>query len=253
MGQTHDRQQNAPPPEVEEKVAELVDALTNLEMRLGQPSDIPALASAYRQVRQCTSDLRNHGDEVQDINGVFETLERDDAYPAWRRQALLEAYALFFDDVAKTGDPDALRQLPEPPTSEEMGFRPFPEWLANNTSARKPEVHGAHEEFSCVRSRKWEYAIRRKRDDAGAPILRPHLPMASSSSTPTTPAGREIVSQGSSERTCPGAVDPVSNIIELILGRDACCASMRKGQPRSMTVGAPTPHAAPSLVQQRER
>lgn len=212
----------------EVRANKLSHTLRALEACLANPADIGALARAYTAMRARTKEAQESGQLPQ----LLRLLENEDGYPAWRRQALEEAYVLFFDDMAKTGDAAALRILPEPPTSEEMGFKAIPEHIASYKAALKPVVTGSFEDRGCIQSRKWDYDILRDEGLADGPSL------DGNAKNPRVAPARHIVERGSSERYCGASTgrDPVARLFQALLGTEACCAGQRK---------APTPGSAP--------
>lgn len=97
----------------------------------------------------------------KDMEGALQWLGEETVYLPWRRQALEEAYRLFYEDVASSGS-EQVADLPEPPTSEEMGFRKLNEALANNRAIWQAAVRGSYQDSTCVLQKsRWEYQIRR--------------------------------------------------------------------------------------------
>merc|ERR1712151_1135520 len=107
---------------------DLLPRLRELEFQLANPKDVRSVGHAYRRLQIWIERHRYDVDLPQQLN----SLERESQYPAWRRQALQEAYALFFEEAAKTGNALILNELPEPPTSKDLGWLPLPESLASS-------------------------------------------------------------------------------------------------------------------------
>jgi hypothetical protein len=177
-----------------------------LEQQLADPISVASVGQAYRQLHEWTK--RHVWDK--DLQEVLEWLKPDGIYPTWRRQALEEAYRLFYEDVAKEGDPEAISVLPEPPTSEEIGFRRLPEALVSGAAVRAPLFSSFYEDKSTcpiAGRRRWDYEIRRiEAKDRRA-------------------NGREIVPQGVRETkpaTATGGY--VQAIAQVLVPTDQCCA-----------------------------
>merc|ERR1719189_1839823 len=99
------------------------------------------------------------------MEGTLQLLDQETSYVPWRRQALEEAYRLFYDDVATSGS-EQVKALPEPPTSEEMGFRKLNEALANPKAVKQPAIRGSYQDTACMLQKtRWEYQIRRMPPD----------------------------------------------------------------------------------------
>eukprot|EP00418_Pyrodinium_bahamense_P060181 CAMPEP_0179187152 /NCGR_PEP_ID=MMETSP0796-20121207/92857_1 /TAXON_ID=73915 /ORGANISM="Pyrodinium bahamense, Strain pbaha01" /LENGTH=204 /DNA_ID=CAMNT_0020891203 /DNA_START=161 /DNA_END=772 /DNA_ORIENTATION=+ len=173
----------------EAKAHELFDLLVALEAQLADPQSIALVGRTYVRLTAWT---KEHLWDT-DLQEVLEWLQPDPIYPTWRRQALEEAYRLFYDDVAREGDAEAISHLPEPPTSEEIGFRRLPEALVTGAASRAPLFSGTYEDKTAcpLNRRRWEYDIRRTQaKDRPA-------------------SGREIVAKGCSHSGGPCATDYV--------------------------------------------
>lgn len=164
------------------------------------------VGQAYRQLREWTK--RHVWDK--DLQEVLEWLKPDGIYPTWRRQALEEAYRLFYEDVAKEGEAEAIEVLPEPPTSEEIGFRRLPEALVSGAAVRAPLFSSFYEDKTAcpIAGRKrWDYEIRR----IEAKERRAN--------------GRKIVPQGVRETKPVSATGGyVQAIAQVLVPTDQCCA-----------------------------
>jgi len=195
-------------PEVgaEAKAHELFDLLLTLEQQLADPISVANVGQAYRQLHEWTK--RHVWDK--DLQEVLEWLKPDGIYPTWRRQALEEAYRLFYEDVAKEGEAEAIAVLPEPPTSEEIGFRRLPEALVSGAAVRAPLFSSFYEDKTAcpiAGRRRWDYEIRRiEAKDRRA-------------------NGREIVPQGVRETKPASATGSyVQAIAQVLVPTDQCCA-----------------------------
>lgn len=122
---------------------------------------------------------------------------------------------LFFEDCAKQGNPKALDNLPEPPTSREIGYRPLPEALLDPKTTRGAAFSNTYEvgNACCIR-RRWDYDVIRN-----GPRPRPGEKRA---------AGRKIVAKDSNERYCTCATDPVTRLIQVFTPESFCCGRDRK-------------------------
>lgn len=195
----------------EDKAQELCGILKALETQLENPTDFGVIGRTYRRLAEWTWEHRQDGDFLQ----VLEMLAPDHMYPAWRRQALEEAYMLFFEDCAKQGNPKALEQLPEPPTSKEIGYRPLPEGLLDPKTTRGAAFTNTYEAGNpcCIR-RRWDYEVVRN-----GPRPRPGERKT---------VGRKIVAKDSQQRYCACAVDPMTRLMQVLLPESMCCGRERK-------------------------
>eukprot|EP00930_Biecheleria_cincta_P058801 TRINITY_DN4459_c0_g1_i5.p1 TRINITY_DN4459_c0_g1~~TRINITY_DN4459_c0_g1_i5.p1 ORF type:complete len:294 (+),score=44.12 TRINITY_DN4459_c0_g1_i5:31-882(+) len=143
---------------VHQKVTELHGLFRQLEDALANPK-VAAVGDTYRKLAAWNKDHRWD----PDLQSVLEVLSQEHMCPMWRRQALEEAYRLFYDDVAIRGLEEELAQLPEPPTSEDIGFRQLPEALLSSAAARQPVYRGSFEDQNAcmVYRRRWDYEIRK--------------------------------------------------------------------------------------------
>ncbi|CAK9042289.1 unnamed protein product [Durusdinium trenchii] len=176
------------------KAFELLNLYQQLEEALAKPSAVVDVGEAYRQILvwcrahpQCAS--------------VLEILSTEERYPAWRRQALEEAYRLFYDEAALWAAAD-LERLPEPPTSEEIGFRPLPETLVNGKAVEQKTYAGSFTDRSGFFRQTWHYEIHR----------------ISSSGV----SGRRIVALSESRYVCAGDVS--AKLLHTVLP-DECCSA----------------------------
>lgn len=197
---------------LEKKVKEFRSLLKNMEARIANPSDLNAVGNMYSKLLKWSEEhdlqgldwtarhVANH--EVQEI---LEMLEYEPMYPAWRRQALDEAYALLFDDIAKQGDRSAVEALPEPYIPQEVGYRILNEHLLQTFNSKGGVLQGEHDQSGrcyCA-SKKNEYQIR-----CGPPVYY-------DSNREKSVCGREIVATGMSERQC--CLDPISAAVNAIM------------------------------------
>lgn len=209
-------------------VYEFRGLLKNFEARIANPNDLEMVGNAYRSILDWS---KEHDLEFLDwacrypknpiVLEVFDSLEPDPMYPAWRRQALDEAYMLLFEDIAKQGDPIALDVLPEPHIPQETGYRTLPSPLVKATSnfqkgAKANNIYGASvrsaQEFATgtcyCQSKRAEYEIR-----TGPPV---YYDIDRQKSV----CGREIVAHGSTERQC--CLDPVTALVNSIVPQGCC-------------------------------
>jgi hypothetical protein len=205
---------------------EIRSLLKNFEARIANPSDLEMLGTSYQSILDWA---RGHDLEYLDwacrypanpvVLEVFDLLEHDAMYPAWRRQALDEAYMLLYEDLAKQGDPMAIESLPEPHIPQETGYRTLPSPLvraSNDLRKGMPPLtvrHGhEHTTSQCYcASKRFDYEIR-----MGPAVFY-------DSARQKNVCGREIVSRGASERQC--CLDPVTALVQAVLpkgcgGRD---------------------------------
>eukprot|EP00927_Polykrikos_kofoidii_P043197 TRINITY_DN37253_c0_g1_i1.p1 TRINITY_DN37253_c0_g1~~TRINITY_DN37253_c0_g1_i1.p1 ORF type:complete len:403 (+),score=45.21 TRINITY_DN37253_c0_g1_i1:130-1338(+) len=203
-----------------EKTCELLEILTTLEGVLADASNLRSIGRAYRRL----SDWSWTHQFDKGLDDMLKELECEAGYPAWRRQALEESYALFFDDVAQHVNSTEICELPEPPTSEATGFKPISHVLASSRASRSANVSGHFERGSrWLLQRRWDYDIKRN-----SSVFRA-MPRSESG-----PRGREIIERGMQERYCVGAVDPVAVCLRKIFGTEACCVGARK-TPKALT------------------
>lgn len=195
----------------EYKAQELCGILKALEAQLEDPHDFVQIGRTYRGLSEWTWE---HSQD-SDFSEVLAMLAPESMYPAWRRQALEEAYMLFFEDCAKQGNPKALDHLPEPPTSKEIGYRPLPEALLDPKTTRGAAFSNTYEvgNACCIR-RSWNYDVIRN-----GPRPRPGEKRA---------AGRKIVAKDSAERYCTCAVDPLTRLVQAFTPESFCCGRDRK-------------------------
>lgn len=195
-----------------EKAQELCSILKKLEHLLEEPNDYIKIGGTYRQLSEWTWE---HSQD-SDFGEVLALLAPESMYPAWRRQALEEAYMLFFEDCAKQGNPQALDNLPEPPTSKEIGYRPLPEALLDPKTTRGAAFSHMYESGSacCVR-RRWDYDVIRN-----GPRPKPGEKRT---------AGRKIVAKDSTQRYCACATDPLTKFVQAFTPDAFCCGRDRKG------------------------
>lgn len=196
------RQLHAAAGSADGKAGELHDVLAHLEALLRQPRRVEDVVGAYRKLSDWT--YAHQWDD--DLEEVLQKLSTSHDYPPWRRQALEEAYLLFYEDRAQEGNAETLRVLPEPPTSLELGDRRLPEKLMNSRVSRAPLYQNSFEDWSgCLRKQRVEYDIRRTKE------------------------GREIQTRDVSERfECPGN-DPVRQLLA-VFGPSECCSRRVKLQ-----------------------
>lgn len=198
----------------EDKSQELCGILKALEVQLENPTDFGVIGRTYRRLAEWTWEHQQDSDFPQ----VLELLAPEHMYPAWRRQALEEAYMLFFEDCAKQGNPRALDQLPEPPTSKEIGYRPLPEGLLDPKTTRGAAFTNTYEAgHACCIRRRWDYEVQRN-----GPRPKPGERKA---------AGRKIVAKDAQQRYCACAVDPMTKLMQYMLPDGMCCGRERKALP----------------------
>eukprot|EP00930_Biecheleria_cincta_P058800 TRINITY_DN4459_c0_g1_i4.p1 TRINITY_DN4459_c0_g1~~TRINITY_DN4459_c0_g1_i4.p1 ORF type:complete len:316 (+),score=52.07 TRINITY_DN4459_c0_g1_i4:31-948(+) len=188
---------------VHQKVTELHGLFRQLEDALANPK-VAAVGDTYRKLAAWNKDHRWD----PDLQSVLEVLSQEHMCPMWRRQALEEAYRLFYDDVAIRGLEEELAQLPEPPTSEDIGFRQLPEALLSSAAARQPVYRGSFEDQNAcmVYRRRWDYEIR-KTGEVGQPTVQ----------------GRSISFTGHSRYMCAG--DVATKVAQAVLPVESCCAA----------------------------
>eukprot|EP00747_Dinoflagellata_sp_TGD_P221005 gnl/TRDRNA2_/TRDRNA2_92914_c0_seq2.p1 gnl/TRDRNA2_/TRDRNA2_92914_c0~~gnl/TRDRNA2_/TRDRNA2_92914_c0_seq2.p1 ORF type:complete len:319 (+),score=35.89 gnl/TRDRNA2_/TRDRNA2_92914_c0_seq2:95-1051(+) len=240
MGQVESPPIRAPPPDAQvasqhrreavaqgtlAKAQQLQGILANLEVELANATDLAALGDAYRSFSNWAW---VHRDD-EDLDAIMRCLDSDESmYPAWRRQALEEAYILFYEESAKQRNKEALEHLPRPPTSAELGFRRLPLSLTASDSHRRQVYSHAYEEMgACCHQRKWDYDIRRNKDE----VYR----AAVAGGVKRVP-GREITLRDNSARYCACATE--SGTLSFV---DFCCAG-RSGPPEG---SAPAPEKRP--------
>eukprot|EP00439_Symbiodinium_sp_Y106_P081975 s349_g21.t1 len=183
------------------KAFEILGLYTQLEAALEKPTAPADVGQPYRQI---VAWCKAHALDL-DLEGVLEILASEESgYPPWRRQALEEAYRLLYDEAASSGSL-ALDRLPEPPTSEEIGFRPLPEALVSGEAYKQNCYTGCFEDQSTWRMyrRRFDYEIYRV--NAAGFV-----------------AGRKIVSGTQTRSVC--AADVASKVAETLLP-DTCCVS----------------------------
>lgn len=141
------------------KAVELLRFLEALERKLAATPEVDVLGvgKAYADVVAWAG--AHQWDN--DLEGALQWLSQEGGYLPWRRQALEEAYRLFYEDVARSGS-ELVQDLLEPPTSEEMGFRKLNESLANSNAFTQQAVRGSYKDSTCVLQKsRWDYQIRR--------------------------------------------------------------------------------------------
>eukprot|EP00928_Gymnodinium_smaydae_P037273 TRINITY_DN25902_c0_g2_i2.p1 TRINITY_DN25902_c0_g2~~TRINITY_DN25902_c0_g2_i2.p1 ORF type:complete len:256 (-),score=48.55 TRINITY_DN25902_c0_g2_i2:222-905(-) len=216
----------------QERTQEFVATLAALESSLSRGGSAVTVGQAYRQLAELTSARRRD----DDFREILRELELPDGYPAWRRQALEDAYALFYEEIARTGDAEAIRALPEPPTSADRDFQPMPERLASRGAARQPAVRGVYEEASCLRRRTWDYDVLRVSPSVAVADAQPQQVAAGTAAAgerrrggTQAVAGRQIQARGLQERGCaPAAVDPLEHFLRVMFAPGTCCARANK-------------------------
>lgn len=222
------------------KAQELCRLLRSLEDQMASVKDFKRLGQTYRDL----SDWTLHHSEDEDLPQVLQKLTPAHMYPAWRRQALEEAYMLLYEDMAQQGNKDAIENLPEPPTSAEIGFRKLPEGLLNSRDRSHRHFSNAYEAgHPCCYRRRWDYDIRRTSKPVGDLN-------GDKSKSKRVPAGREIVAKEFSSRACPCAADPLGRFMQTLSLKDGCCGRERKGSDiQALTRGQniPKPHQAPAF------
>lgn len=218
-------QERRPPPEfaplppggfgysgsTEDKAEDLCGILRSLEGQLEDPNDFELIGRTYRGLAEWTWEHQ----QDSDFGEVLALLAPEAKYPAWRRQALEEAYMLFFEDCAKQGNPKALDHLPEPPTSREIGYRPLPEALLDPKTTRGAAFSNMYEvgNACCIR-RRWDYDVIRNGPRPRAGEKRA--------------AGRKIIAKENTERYCVCAADPMTKFIQAFTTEAFCCGRDRK-------------------------
>ncbi|CAJ1335221.1 unnamed protein product [Effrenium voratum] len=178
------------------KAFELLNLYKELEESLAL-GELRPVAEAYRQILSWCRARRD-----RDLQSVLELLGTEERCPAWRRQALEDAFRLFYDEAAALGV-EGLAQLKEPPTSEEIGFRQLPEALVDAQAWKRKSYSGFFEESgNLVYRRRWEYEILRV---DGGQIC-----------------GRKIVTAAQSSYICSTAL--AVKAIQTLVPVDECCA-----------------------------
>lgn len=197
--------------QVPQKAKELCGLLRNLEKQMAEVRDFKVLGETYRRLSNWTWEHRTDGD----LPKVLEFLAPESMFPAWRRQALEEAYMLLYEDMAKQGNVEAIEHLPEPPTSAERGDKKIPEGLLNTKSVRGARFTNNYEAgHPCCYRRRWEYDIRRTdKNDVGVLV----------NGQKKSVAGREIIATDFSQRACPCATDPLTRFVKSVFLTDGCC------------------------------
>lgn len=215
------------------RAQELKEVLSRLEAELANPTSASSVGAAYRRLSTWTRDHMWDDDLVN----VLDLLKPAHMYPDWRRQALEEAYVLFYEDVAKQGNREILEELPQPPTSEELGYRTLPEGLVSRGVSQGGVFSHGYEEGSafCVK-RKWEYDIKRTGAEERGEPKRGGGRQA---------LGRQIVSKNRSDRCCVAAVDPVSRVTDYFSASDFCLSRNGRSLFSFMSPGS-SPQALPA-------
>eukprot|EP00435_Cladocopium_sp_Y103_P005484 s3599_g1.t2 len=149
--------------EVKVKALELQQLYQQLETALAKPGALLDVGEAYQQLLTWCKELRK-SDEV--LSGILEILSQEEGFPAWRRQALEEAYRIFYDEAAELAL-EELPKLPEPPTSEDIGFRPLSEALLNGQAVQQEIFAGSFTDSSLLFRRRWDYEIHRIQQTGG--------------------------------------------------------------------------------------
>jgi len=215
-----------------DKAQELCNILKSLEGQLENPTDYGVIGRTYKRLAEWTWEHQ----QDSDFPDVLQLLAPESMYPAWRRQALEEAYMLFFEDCAKQGNPRALEQLPEPPTSKEIGYRPLPEALLDPKTTRGAAFTNHYEAGNacCIR-RRWDYDVVRN-----GPRAKPGEKRA---------VGRKIIPKDNSERYCACAVDPMTKLMQIFVPEAMCCGRDRKVPSPKPDAGAAPPERRPQPQQ----
>jgi len=195
-----------PSNEISEKQVKALELLTlykQLEEVLSKPSfRVGSVGEAYRQILNWCKD---NGRDDATITSILEILSHEERFPAWRRQALEEAYRIFYDEAAQAGLSD-LNELPEPPTSEEIGFRALSETLVDGQAVQQQIYEGSFADSSLFfRRSRCDYEIH-KQEQAGAV------------------SGRRIVAKVQS-RYWEAAGDVASRAMKALLPVDECCSA----------------------------
>lgn len=184
--------------------------LRALEVRLASPKDVAAVGEAYYELYRWT----NQHQADADLAEVLERLEPEAMYPEWRRQALEDAYVLFYEDVKRLGGNRALEQLPPPPISYMNDFH-------NHSNQQDGDADGTTAGWYEYGSRfwkslRWDYEIRETAPVPVAIMARsPKLGMRDHEKMDFREArGREIVAKGRSARYCACAADPFCNLLQ---------------------------------------
>jgi len=141
------------------KAREVAELYAALEQALAAQNNVKQVGLVYMYLQQWQRD--HEWDD--DLQGVLDFLASSFFdHPGWRRQALEESYRLLYDEVARSGS-NSIRDLPEPPTSEEIGFRRLNEALVTGKASTMDVVTGSYEDRNgcALTKRKWEYQIRR--------------------------------------------------------------------------------------------
>jgi len=202
---------------IERKAQELFDRLVGLEAELADPQHLEMVGRAYARLSAWS---KEHMWDA-DLGEVLEQLQITPEYPPWRRQALEEAYRLFYDEMVQFGDRQLMADLPEPPTSEEIGFRRLPEAIVSGAAVQEPLFQGVYEDRNTcpINRRRWEYEIHKTKGKN------------------QTAGGRSIVGAKQNMATDSCAVGVVSNMqvlqrITQAFANKECCA--RSDEARKM-------------------
>ncbi|CAL1133323.1 unnamed protein product [Cladocopium goreaui] len=218
------------------KALEIQQLYQQLETSLAKPGRVLDVGDAYRQLLTWCKEIRRPNNEV--LSGVLEVLSHEEGFPAWRRQALEEAYRIFYDEAADLAL-EELPKLPEPPTSEDIGFRPLSEELLNGQAVQQEIYEGSFTDSSLLFRRRWDYEIHRIQQ------------------TGVTPSGRKIVAKVAMSRYFDAAGEVAGKAIQALLPVKECCSAREDARaakgPFLLPKGARGQRSGPSEASQEGR
>lgn len=189
---------------VERKAEELFDSYVALEAQLADPQNVAVVGRAYARLSAWNKEHMWDND----LQEVLDWLKPEQMYPPWRRQALEEAYRLFYEEIMIDSTPEDVADLPEPPTSEEIGFRRLPEALVSGKAVHEPVYVGMFEDKSAcpINRSKWEYEIHRTEVSG------------------RRANGRSIMAKNDRLQTRSNNLQVLQQVSQAFLPKDQCCA-----------------------------
>ena len=194
------------------RAGELLGILRDLEAQLADPRDIANVGRAYIRL----SDWTRSRQTDEDLPQVLKLLSPETLYPPWRRQALEEAYLLFYDDCAKLGNGDILSTLCEPAFRTHEGPKVLPEaMLSAPVRFGTQPFEGSFDVGGqlCLH-RKWEYAISKNTGSMDLAV-----------------SGRVIIRKQVSERYCMFAGGSLARLTQHLSAADMCCGRNTRKLP----------------------
>eukprot|EP00747_Dinoflagellata_sp_TGD_P103748 gnl/TRDRNA2_/TRDRNA2_169065_c0_seq3.p1 gnl/TRDRNA2_/TRDRNA2_169065_c0~~gnl/TRDRNA2_/TRDRNA2_169065_c0_seq3.p1 ORF type:complete len:372 (-),score=59.73 gnl/TRDRNA2_/TRDRNA2_169065_c0_seq3:160-1224(-) len=203
--------------------------LVALEVQLADPADMASVAHAYERLYQWTYAHQKDAD----LNKVLEALELDAMYPEWRRQALEEAYVLFYQDAHEAASRNAqgddgsqnadIACLLPPPLSSRVR-KELPE--GGVYSHKAAIFSGTYETGSRLwKSERWDYEIRMigstnhimpGSDVRDATADGPYPLTSGECRRGKIGTAREIVPTSRSVRYCACAADPFAGMVSAL-------------------------------------